>query len=899
MHTDLLHLQRYHDSGDAGEFQALVRHHAGMVFATARRVTRDPSLAEDVAQETSRELARKGRSITESVGAWLHRVAWRRACDVVRAETTRQRYETAAHDLSEGRECTWEELEPVFDEAIAELVVEQRTAIIEHYLEGRTQTELAARMGMSQSSVSRLLDQSITALRAKLKTKGLLCGAAFGAMIAASSTQAAPAALMASLHKIGVSSIGSGAAAATTGTALLGGLMGLNLKIAAAVALAVAACVAGLDLASKDSWIASWLGQKPPAAAATDAQGSGTASAPAAPNAEDPVAKKARLLAEAKAIWANKPKLTKAEMERLFAVAIYERDPEKKWAAFLALGITLPRAEYDRILARHPDILLFDERQSLHAMSDMFNDIFGTWCQKSPREAIVWGLHRGASGQYWFPPTMAAWVRSHPDEWAAFVEAGPDPRIGNHASLWIEDLDDPGSIWAKAKDAGLSFENIGEGIYALISTGAPVESIYGLIMRAPDAKVRNKYIMAIATKLTPDQLLQVASSGLFEEGLSDTLRAMGGDPKARFGIAAAWVTKAVKGGGLEAQNATWTTEAIGPFYAGWLKRDARTALQHAVRTDNKRILELFMAACAQSPLLTEQLMAKSFTSPINRERALAAYCQSRAGGDPKAALQSIMNSTAVVDQIECAKNVLVQWTIQSPADAGAWVAGLIANEDRDELMVAVATQWAGTAPEAAIAYAQKQGLGLAHGWSDGLAWGARNLPEDKFATILAPLHSDPEYNRMLTRLVGYRASAREAVSLLTKYAEPGWQALVVQDTTQWLGGEDSRAEEYAQVLPTLDLSEVDPQIVNKAANLFIQRLAAKGKLQPALDWTLKLPAPIAAQVRQQAIASLPRNDPKQRATAEHWIRTASISDSERATLLQQPGRDAQTPTSSR
>lgn len=106
MQTDLLHLQRYHDSGDAAAFKSLVQHHASMVFATARRVTRDSSLAEDVAQETFLELARKGRAITESVGAWLHRVAWRRACDAVRAEKTRRRYEAAALALDEGRECT-------------------------------------------------------------------------------------------------------------------------------------------------------------------------------------------------------------------------------------------------------------------------------------------------------------------------------------------------------------------------------------------------------------------------------------------------------------------------------------------------------------------------------------------------------------------------------------------------------------------------------------------------------------------------------------------------------------------------------------------------------------------------------------------------------------------------
>ena len=266
MQTDLLHLQRYHESGDASAFQSLVRHHASMVFATARRITRDASLAEDVSQETFMELARKGRSITESVGAWLHRVAWRRACDVVRAESTRQRYEAAASLISEGRECTWEELEPVFDEAVDELPSEERSVIIEHYLEGRTQTDIATRLGLSQSSVSRLLEQSIDHLRTRLKNKGLLCGAALASMMVAASAEAAPASLIASLQKIALSSIGSGATT-TAGATLLAMLLGLNLQTVIVPALLVTACAVGYDLASKESRIAGWLGSKPQATA--------------------------------------------------------------------------------------------------------------------------------------------------------------------------------------------------------------------------------------------------------------------------------------------------------------------------------------------------------------------------------------------------------------------------------------------------------------------------------------------------------------------------------------------------------------------------------------------------------------------------------------------------------
>ena len=894
MHSDLLDLQRYHDSGDAGAFQSLVQHHASVVFATARRVTCDPALAEDVVQETFLELARKGRSITESVGAWLHRVAWRRACDAVRAETTRQRYETAALAFDEGRECTWEELEPVFDEALAELVVEERTVIVEHYLEGRTQMEMAGRMGLSQSSVSRLLDQSIQHLRAKLKAKGLLCGAALGAMMIAASSQAAPATLIASLHKIALSSIGGGAATVAGGS-ILSAMLGLNLKIMLSAAMVLAACAAGYDLASKDSLLVRWFGSKHQKMASADSW-----PLPVSPlaRASDAAATKARLLAEARAIWARQPKFSKEELNRLFGILSYERDPEKRFAAMQAAGMNLSRLEYDRIVARHFDVGLFDERKSGNAVGKLHNDLMAAWLIESPLDAVAWVSTTTGHAESAFRPGIARWVRSHPDAWAAFVEAGPDSRLGDCARLWVEELDDPGSIWNKAKDAGIDPGVIDEGIFEFIETGASADSVFRLIMRCPDSNERSKFIVGISPRLSAEQLLEAASSGLFQDtGLVHLLRAMAGDTTASFADASAWVTKAANGGGLEAPLAGWTVESVGRFYAQWLKVDAQAALQHSVRADNRELLDRFMQEGANSTALNEEVIVKALSSPMNRDRALAAFYQAREGGDSQAALQTIMSSAFVEDQIDAAKLLLTQWTIKSAQGAAAWVASLPASEDRAELTAAVASQWAQIEPEAAFAFAQQQGLGLAHGWAGGLAWGARGLPEDRLAAIFEPLRNDPEYNTMLTRLVGWRcpSSPKEAFAMLSKYAAPGWQTPIINDTIHWLEGEDSRAEGYALQVPTMDLSQIDPQRIAKIAQLLVQRFATQGKLPQALDWTLKLPEPMASQARSEAVSKVALNDARQRTVAEQWIRRAAIPESERVILLQQASQGASFP----
>lgn len=218
MSTDLALLRRYHEHTDAFAFRALVETHAGMVFATARRVTRDTALAEDVAQETFLELARNASAVTDSVGAWLHRVARRRACNAVRDAGTRRRYEADAilGAFEPVRtEATWEELEPLIDEVMDDLPDKLRAPLVEHFLEGRTQQEIAQRLEVSQSTVSRLLEAGVEELRVGLKRKDVAVGASLIVILAAQVPVAPPAALVASLGKLAVSGVGAGVAAKT------------------------------------------------------------------------------------------------------------------------------------------------------------------------------------------------------------------------------------------------------------------------------------------------------------------------------------------------------------------------------------------------------------------------------------------------------------------------------------------------------------------------------------------------------------------------------------------------------------------------------------------------------------------------------------------------------------
>jgi RNA polymerase sigma factor (sigma-70 family) len=199
MPSDLQHLQRYATTGDAHAFRELVQAHGAMVHATALRVTCNAAAAQDVAQETFLELARKAGGITQSVAAWLHRVAWNRACDAVRRESTRKRVEEAMAEMwHTDREATWPDIEPHVDAELNELPNELREVLVLYFLEGRTQAEVARQLGKNQATVSRAIERGISAMREALCSRGVIAGAGLAALFSAQSAQAMPVAVQAS-----------------------------------------------------------------------------------------------------------------------------------------------------------------------------------------------------------------------------------------------------------------------------------------------------------------------------------------------------------------------------------------------------------------------------------------------------------------------------------------------------------------------------------------------------------------------------------------------------------------------------------------------------------------------------------------------------------------------------
>lgn len=260
---DLAALEIYATRGDPRAFEVLTLRYRDMVLATCYRTLRSMADAEDATQETFLKLAQHARDVRSNAAAWLHATAVRTSLDLLRRKGARDRAVNGAaeqlrhrsRDLTQSdRESlrAWADVEPVIDAALAKLSDADRTLIVERFLAGRSQADLAAEAGVNPGTLSRRLDAALERLRGHLQSSGLAIGAgaaALALMAAPSSVQASPA-LAASLGKIGLSQMGSASAVATavgsTGGVASGSLaaatvVGTKLPVLAAAAAVVLA----------------------------------------------------------------------------------------------------------------------------------------------------------------------------------------------------------------------------------------------------------------------------------------------------------------------------------------------------------------------------------------------------------------------------------------------------------------------------------------------------------------------------------------------------------------------------------------------------------------------------------------------------------------------------------
>lgn len=231
---------------DEAAFARVVRRHAALVTGTCQR--RLPgALADDAAQAVFIVLARRAGGLSEAdrLGAWLHGVAVRVCSEARRGAGRRARHERPSSGSEPPAppvdESAWDDLRPHLDDAIAALSAAQREVVIGHFLEGLTQSAVAARLGISEDAAHQRLHYAIGKLRSWFGKRGLrITGAVLLAGLAGES-RAAESALVESCTHAALHPASVPAAAALAGAAHLGGSLLPAAALGAALALAGAA----------------------------------------------------------------------------------------------------------------------------------------------------------------------------------------------------------------------------------------------------------------------------------------------------------------------------------------------------------------------------------------------------------------------------------------------------------------------------------------------------------------------------------------------------------------------------------------------------------------------------------------------------------------------------------
>jgi RNA polymerase sigma factor (sigma-70 family) len=211
---------------DPQALNQVVHDSAGMVYATCLRILGNPTEAEDVAQECYEALLReKDAARVRVVGAWLHGAATYRSLTRLRAEDRRARREAQyAAEQPAQVEPVRNEIHEHVDEALAELPEDLRAPLVQTFLCGRTQREVAKQLGIPRRTLRHRIDTGLEQLGQLLRQRGVVVEmAALTGLLATAAAQAsqAPASLTQSLGKLALSQ-SAGAAAPMVVTAGVG-----------------------------------------------------------------------------------------------------------------------------------------------------------------------------------------------------------------------------------------------------------------------------------------------------------------------------------------------------------------------------------------------------------------------------------------------------------------------------------------------------------------------------------------------------------------------------------------------------------------------------------------------------------------------------------------------------
>lgn len=196
MMTDAQLLQNFAGQNSEAAFRALVERHFPLVFGTAKRMTGDAALAEDVAQTVFILLSRKAGDLQRHpvLSGWLYQTARFVTSRALTAEQRRRRREQEAVSMQSlcESDTPWMRVCPELDNALAQLSETDRDAIVLRYLQEQSLRDVGLALGLSEEAAKKRVARALEKLRHKLRRRGLVVSAV--ALAAGLSQEAAEAA---------------------------------------------------------------------------------------------------------------------------------------------------------------------------------------------------------------------------------------------------------------------------------------------------------------------------------------------------------------------------------------------------------------------------------------------------------------------------------------------------------------------------------------------------------------------------------------------------------------------------------------------------------------------------------------------------------------------------------